>query len=174
MTPRSKQIIGGTVLGAAIVATAGVAVAVSTSGRSTGPDYTYGTDNPFAGASAAVHMVATGAGGSRVTLHVKGVDAIAGRTFGAHVHVNPCGEFDPLLAGGHYQHQTTAAGEPVEPVEIWLDVTIDTDGNGVAHSKRPWAVDESTPRSVILHANPTTPKTGVAGPRLACINLDGD
>jgi Cu-Zn family superoxide dismutase len=172
MTPRSKQIIGGAVLGAAIVASAGAAVAVSTSGRSTGPDYTYGTDNPFAGASAAVHMVATGAGGSNVTLHVKGVDAIAGRTFGAHVHVNPCGAAG-TDAGGHYLHEAPAAGEPLEPEEIWLDVTIDEDGNGHALAKRPWTVDESTPRSVILHALATAPNGG-AGARLACIDLDGD
>jgi superoxide dismutase, Cu-Zn family len=120
-----------------------------------------------------VHVVATGAGGSRVTLHVKDVAADPGRTFGAHVHVNPCGAAG-TDAGGHYQHQPTAAGPTLESEEVWLDVTIDEDGNGVALSKRPWTVDESTPRSVILHASPTTPMTGVAGARLACIDLDGD
>jgi superoxide dismutase, Cu-Zn family len=172
MTPRSKQIIGGAVLGATVLATAGVVAAVSTSGRSTGPDYVYGVDNPFADASAAVHVVATGAGMGLTTLHVRGVDATTGRTFGAHVHAKACGALGSD-AGGHYLHAAPAPGSPLEPEEVWLDVTIDEDGNGVAHAKRPWTVDETTPRSVILHANPTAPD-GTAGARLACIDLDGD
>jgi Cu/Zn superoxide dismutase len=145
-------------------------VALAASAWSTGPDHTYGTANPFAGARASVHVVANGSGGSTVSLQVKGVDADAGRTFGAHVHRAPCGQ-DPLAAGGHYQH-AGAVGD-LEDRELWLDVTVNGGGNGTSVAHRPWAVDQSTLRSVVIHALPTNAADGTAGARLACIDLDG-
>ena len=61
----------------------------------------------------------------------------------------------------------------LEEKEVWLDVTINAAGNGTTHTTRPWSVDQSTPRSVIIHAQPTA-VDGTAGARLACIDLDGD
>ena len=110
-------------------------------------------------------------GSSFVTLHVRGVEAPAGTTFGAHVHQSPCG---PVAtdAGPHYQHAGLSSDVPLELREVWLDVTVNAAGNGHSAATRTWQVDGSTPRSVILHALPTAPD-GTAGPRLACIDLDG-
>ena len=168
MSSRIKTVIAATAIATAVIGVAGVAVAGGW-GRSSGPDYTYGTSNPFADAHAVVHVVETGQGKSHITLRVSGVDAPAGQTFGAHVHQFPCGS-DPDAAGPHYQH--AGATRKLEEREVWLDVTINKRGNGITHATRPWSVDQSLPRSVIIHADPTA-ENGTAGARLACIDLDG-
>lgn len=160
---------GGLVLAAGLLG-GGMALAAGGSSRSAGPDFTYGAANPFADATAAVHVIRTGAEGTQVTLHVTGVNAPRGTTFGAHVHKHSCGS-DPLTAEGHYQH--SQAGANLVDREVWLDFTVNATGNGHAEARRPWLVDESQQRSVIIHAIPTRPSDGFAGPRLACIDLDG-
>lgn len=152
-----------------VLGAGGAALAAGSSARSTGPDYAYGAENPFADARAAVHVVHTGAGGTHVTLNVWDVDAPAGQRFGAHVHQSPCGA-SGSAAGGHYQH--AGATGSLEAREVWLDVTIDGAGNGRSMATRPWSLDDGAPRSVIVHALPTD-GTGAAGARLACIDLDG-
>jgi Cu-Zn family superoxide dismutase len=86
------------------------------------------------------------------------------------VHQRPCGPLGSD-AGGHYQH--AGATGSLEDREVWLDVTVNAGGNGHSVAIRPWSLDESTPRSVIVHALPTAPDTGAAGARLACIDFDG-
>ncbi len=170
MKLKNRKIVGAAMLVGAVAVPAGVAAAAATSSRSSGPDQTYGVANPFADAAATVHVVANAAGGSTVTLHVDGVVATKNQTFGAHVHTAPCGS-DPLASGGHYQHSTDPA-VPLEQREVWLDVKVNGGGNGQSVAHRPWAVDQSTLRSVVIHAQPTA-STGAAGARLACIDLDG-
>lgn len=148
---------------------AGVAFAAGGSARSLGPEYASGAGNPFADASAVVHVVHTGNGRTHVTLHVSGVDAQPGRVFGAHVHQLPCGT-SGAEAGPHYAHEGAIGS--LEQREVWLDVAIGAAGAGHAEAKRPWPLDESSPRSVIIHADPTN-EVGAAGARLACIDLDG-
>ena len=148
---------------------AGVAFAAGGSARSSGPEYAGGVGNPFAAASAVVHVVRTGNDRTHVTLHVSGVDAEPGRTFGAHVHQFPCGT-SASQAGPHYAHE--GATGSLEQREVWLDFAINAAGAGHAEATRPWALDESSPRSVIIHADPTN-ETGGAGARLACIGLHG-
>lgn len=163
-----KRVVAAVALGLGSLG-AGVAFAAGGSARSSGPDYTYGRDNPFAAAKASVHVVHTGNGQTHVTLHITGVAAQAGRTFGAHVHQNPCGPMG-AAAGGHYQdHAVTPV---LEDREVWLDFTVNPVGIGHAEAVRPWSLDEHSPRSVIIHADPTAP-SGAAGSRLACIDLDG-
>ena len=162
----TKRTVAAAIVVAGLAGTAGIAL--GSSSRSTGPEYTYGTTGEFAGATADVHVVTTGDGGSMITLHIHGAQADAGRTFGAHVHQSPCGT-DGGAAGGHYQH---APSGDLEAREVWLDFTVNRAGNGHAEARRPWAVDQSSPRSVIIHAAPTAPD-GTAGARLACIDLDG-
>jgi superoxide dismutase, Cu-Zn family len=154
------------------LATVGVGVAAASGGasRSGGPDYVYGA-NPFADATASVLVVATGNGKTHVTLHLRGVDAPAGQRFGAHVHEHACGSLGSD-AGAHYQ-QAGVTGT-LEAREIWLDFTVNRAGNAHAEAVRPWSLDQSAPRSVIVHALPTAPDTGAAGARLACIDLDGE
>lgn len=149
----------------------GAAFASGGSARSSRPDFAYGSANPFATAHAAVHVAKTGNGETRTTLHVRGVDAPEGQRFGAHVHQDSCGE-DGIDAGGHYQH--AGATGSLEAIEVWLDFTVDEGGNGHSSATRPWLLDETSPRSVITHAMPTAPASGLAGARLACIGLDGE
>lgn len=147
----------------------GVALAGGGSARSSGPDRLYANSQAFAHATARVHVVHTGNEGTHVTLHIVGVDAPAGQTFGAHVHQSRCGATG-AAAGPHYHGSTVG---PLEDREIWLDFTVNADGIGHAEASRPWSLDETTQHSVIIHALPTNPLTGLAGARLACIDLDG-
>lgn len=164
----SRKTVAAAIVVAGCIGSSGVALAVGSSSRSAGPDHVYGSSGELADATADVHVVMTGEGGSMITLHLRGVEAEAGRTFGAHVHQTPCGE-NPLASGGHYQHAATG---DLEAREVWLDVTVNEAGNGHAEARRPWSVDQSAPRSVVIHAAPTAPN-GTAGARLACIDLDG-
>lgn len=171
MTSAITRRTGAVAFSALAVLGAAGAVWAGSNGRSVGPDEVYGAPNPLAGARAAVHVAATGKGTSHVTLHVWDVDGARGRTFGAHVHEAPCGEL-PGSSGGHYQH--AGAVGTLEQREVWLDVTINAAGHGRAKATRPWVIDQSAPRSVVIHELPTVAATGAAGPRLACIDLDGD
>ena len=166
-----RTLVAASAVTVALLAAMGAALAAGGSARSSGPDFAYGAANPFAAASAAVHVVKTGNGETTVTLHVHGADAPVGQRFGAHVHQSPCGS-DGLDAGGHYQH--AGATGPLEAMEVWLDFTVNKGGNGHSTATRPWLLDETSPRSVIIHAMPTVPDTGLAGARLACIDLDGE
>lgn len=162
----TKRAVAAAIVAGVLFGTVGIAL--GSSSRSTGPDHTYGSTGEFDDATAEVHVVTTGDGGSMITLHVRDADAEAGRTFGAHVHQLPCGT-EGSAAGGHYAHPSTG---DLEGREVWLDVTVNRAGNGHAEARRPWAVDQSSPRSVVIHASPTA-ADGNAGPRLACIDLDG-
>lgn len=129
-----------------------------------GPDVVH--DQRYAEAETQVHAWAKD-GQSRVRLMVTGLPA--GRTFGAHVHTGHCGS-DPLASGGHYQHP----GDPTSPLEhreVWLDVTTDAEGRGVAHRTVDWVFAPGTAGSVVIHEAPTNPVTGAAGPRLVCTDV---
>jgi Cu-Zn family superoxide dismutase len=106
-------------------------------------------------------------GRTEVRLMVSGLPA--DRTFGAHVHTAPCGT-DPLASGGHYQHSTDGS-VPLAQRELWLDVTTDARGRGTATTTVPWSFEPGTAGSVVVHADPTNPVTGAAGPRLTCTSV---
>ncbi|MFP5254575.1 MAG: superoxide dismutase family protein [Acidimicrobiia bacterium] len=169
-TPRTILGVAAVTGTLAVAGLTGPALAGGSATRSTGPDVQH-VAGAFDDADAAVQVVRTGTGGTRVSLHVWGVDAPAGTTFGAHVHNLPCGS-DPLASGGHYAHPAPAPS--LEARELWLDITVNEAGNGQRGAVRSWTVDESSPRSVVIHAQPTNPVTGAAGARLACIDLDGE
>ena len=133
------------------------------------------------GASARVHAVYNAAGDTFVTLHVQGMKP--GHTYGAHAHTGQCG-LDGGAAGPHFQQVPPAAGSsPTSSVyanphnEIWLDVTTNSAGNGSTSAQVPWQFSpERAPKSVIIHADPTSAGTpaggaGVAGTRLACVDV---
>lgn len=70
------------------------------------------TASAFDGASAKVTPV-TRPDATTTVLRVHGVDpAVAGRTFGVHLHEGSCLAGNGGLAGGHYNH-TKALGQPV-------------------------------------------------------------
>ncbi|WP_326643422.1 superoxide dismutase family protein [Streptosporangium sp. NBC_01755] len=96
---------------------------------------------------------------------------LPGRTYGVHLHVNPCG-LKPEDAGPHYQHTHTHASAKNE---VWLDFTTDARGEARATATRDWAfVAGRLPRSLVIHAEPTRTvgtEAGSAGPRVACVTL---
>jgi len=104
---------------------------------------------------------------THVRLMVDGLPA--GRTFGAHVHTSSCGP-DPLASGPHYQHSTDPS-IPLSDREIWLDVTAGEDGHATAERTVDWVIPAGAAGSVVIHANPTNPTTGLAGARLLCTDV---
>jgi len=113
--------------------------------------------------------VESGAVLATATVTVKGM--LPGRTYGAHLHVNPCG-FAPEDAGPHYQHSHTHASAENE---VWLDFTTDSWGAATGTATQDWAlVPGRLPRSLVIHAEPTRsagPEAGAAGLRVACVTL---
>ncbi|QQQ73607.1 superoxide dismutase family protein [Saccharothrix sp. 6-C] len=103
------------------------------------------------------------------------------RGYAAHAHTDPCGR-DGTDAGPHYQHEVDPAATPERPSvdpayanphnEIWLELTTDGQGNGVAVTTVPFVFDDRVPSSIVLHEQPTTEtghgRAGSAGARLAC------
>jgi len=137
-----------------------------------------------AGATATLHAVEAGRGESArtiVTLHVKGLQP--NREYGAHAHYLPCGSTG-AAAGAHYQYEPDPAAlgslttPSVNPAyanpenEIWLDLTTNAAGNGVARAIVDWHLPDTHQRasSVIIHTQHTD-HTGAAGTRLACISV---
>ena len=106
-------------------------------------------------------------GSTTVRLMVNGL--AAGATYGAHVHTKPCGAL-ATDSGGHYQHSTDPA-VPLAQREVWLDITPDAQGMAVSSTTVPWEFAPGTAGSVVIHALPTNPTTGVAGARLACTTV---
>lgn len=134
------------------------------------------------GATAKVSAVYTPAGDSRITLRVEGL--LPNREYGAHAHVAPCSPTDPLASGGHYQLvQNPDPANPTDPTyanpqnEVWLDLTTDAHGRGVARATLPWQFHpDRRPASVVLHQThthhgPPSGGAGTAGPRLACLTV---
>ncbi|WP_457253571.1 hypothetical protein [Pedococcus sp. P5_B7] len=132
-------------------------------------DFAPTASGPFDGASAKLTLVGTDA--TQAVFVVHGVDpAVAGRTFGAHLHRGPCVAGNGGAALGHYNHSATTPATVNDQTEIWLDVTINDGGNGQSMARVDWA-PAAGPRSVVIHANPTA-ADGTAGARLACLPVE--
>ncbi|MEU4423868.1 superoxide dismutase family protein [Actinoplanes sp. NPDC024001] len=143
------------------------------------PAVTYDTAVVPQGATAKLTVQNTGSA-MRVRLQATGL--VPGRTYGAHVHVNPCTD-KPAEAGPHYQHRIDPAADPQHPSvdpdyanprnEVWLDFTANSAGNGYAASVLRWQFSESRPAwSLVLHSERTHTKpgeAGMAGARVACL-----
>ncbi|KAB8170822.1 superoxide dismutase family protein [Streptomyces sp. 3MP-14] len=136
---------------------------------------TYDEELVPAGADIAV-LQWLGEGRTRVELRVEGVNP--GHTYGAHVHTNPCGDA-PEDSGPHYQNRPGEGAEAANPAnpenEVWLDLTADGQGAGVATARQNWLFREGEAGSVVIHERATshghhgTP--GDAGARVACFTV---
>jgi Cu-Zn family superoxide dismutase len=154
------------------------ALAGADHGRGDGPLFSYSSEIPQ-DATAMVTAVYDSAGRSTITLHVKGLEPDT--EYGAHAHVNGCG-LTGAAAGPHFQHEVDPVVPSVDPAyanpqnEIWLDLTTNAAGNGVAKAVVPWQFTaDRRPHSVIIHALPTSSapgSAGTAGTRLACLDVD--
>jgi superoxide dismutase, Cu-Zn family len=131
------------------------------------------------GATATV-TIAQGPANAEVRLAVSGL--LPSRSYGAHLHVNPCGP-SGADAGPHYQHQHDPAASPSKPSvnpsyanprnEVWLDFTTGRDGKASVTAVQPWTFTV-IPRSLVIHAvhTRTMPgESGDAGTRVACLTL---
>ena len=91
-------------------------------------------DTALAPAGASVNATAeSGAVLATSTVTVAGL--LPNRTYGVHLHVNPCG-LKPEDAGPHYQHAHTHASADNE---VWLDLTTDASGYATATATQDWA-----------------------------------
>ncbi|GAA4113785.1 hypothetical protein GCM10022415_09300 [Knoellia locipacati] len=166
-----RTAVGATAI---VLLTATPALALGPFLRTSGPlsDFVLGTPGPFDGASARVQIVES-AKGSHALLTVKGIDpSVSGQTFGAHLHDGPCIAGDGAAAGPHYNshvHGQTPVAGVSDRTEVWLDFTV-ADGAGTGTASVPF-VPQPGNRSVVIHALPTNPQTGGAGPRLACLTV---
>lgn len=144
----------------------------------TGPAITYDEKLVPAGARGAVQS-RSGEGTTTVMLAVRGLER--NRVYGAHVHMQPCGEL-PDDAGPHFQYSADPLQPSVDPTfanpqnEIWLDLTTDETGAGSTESTVAWTFpDDRRPKSVVVHADQTSSEpgeAGAAGGRVACISVD--
>jgi len=124
--------------------------------------------NPAAGAQGAVLVVSGPAHRTLVLLLVKGLPA--GRSFGAHVHRDPCSS---AFGGPHYQApdpSTPTAANADERHEVWLDFTANPGGNSRSLAVVPFEILPGA-RSVVIHQADHTMTGGTAGQRLACLDI---
>jgi Cu/Zn superoxide dismutase len=124
--------------------------------------------NATDGAKGQLYAVAPGNQRSYFVFVLTGLDpSAAGTTYGAHVHVGPCVAGNGAAALGHYN--TGTGGSPSPQNEVWLDFTVLPGGIGVSRAIVPFEISPGKARSVVIHANPTEPGTGIAGGRIACL-----
>lgn len=153
-------------------ATAGDAALATSSGSwnvYTNP-YGDGGVNSASGVGGSAVAVRT-ATGMTVTLSVTGLSA--NRTYGSHIHKLSCSE---MMAGGHYQHNAAPADASTDPAyanpsnEVWLDFTTNASGAATATATVNFVPRTGEAKAVIIHDHGTM-DGGVAGPKLACINI---
>jgi superoxide dismutase, Cu-Zn family len=146
--------------------------------RGAGTAITYDEQLVPAGARGAVRS-RSGQGTTTVMLAVRGVQP--NRTYGAHIHTQPCGEL-PDDAGPHFQYSPDPVQPSVDPTfansqnEMWLDIATDETGAGSTETTVTWTFpDDRRPKSVVVHADGTASEpgqAGTAGGRVACISVD--
>lgn len=168
-----------------VALTAGLAACgsdVEASGTFEVPDeandaYTYDRAAVPVGAEMKVTSTATDDGGTVVEMAVAGFPP--NRGYGAHAHVNPCGEQGDA-AGPHFQNEQDPVKPSVDPAyanpenEIWLDFMTDAEGTATPTSQVPFDFAERAPASVVLHENVTATgpgEAGEAGARVACLTV---
>ena len=137
--------------------------------------YTYDTTLVPAGARIAA-VSTSGRHRTTTVLAVRGL--LPDRTYGAHIHVSPCGAA-PTAAGPHYQQVPDPVQPSVDPAyanpenEIWLDFKTDQTGAAAMTSVNRWQY-RTAPGAVVIHADATQTepgKAGMAGARVACLTL---
>lgn len=146
--------------------------------RAEGPLVSYSADIP-SGAKARVQAVYNASGKTIVTLHVRGLRP--NTQYGAHAHQAACGTTGGA-AGAHFQNLMDPVSPSINPAyanprnEIWLDLTTDESGHGVAQTQVPWQFHpDRRAHSVIIHVEHThtgSADSGFAGTRLACLTVD--
>ena len=168
-----RRAAGAAVAALALLAAAGAAGAAATKTQSSGwaTDLAPSTAGPLDDAHVHVKVTPEPDGSTTVWLHIVGVDhAVAGTTFGAHLHTGTCVEGNGAAAGPHFNH---TGGSVISPAtEVWLDFTVGAGGEATSEANVPFTVPEGGAHAVVIHALPTNPTTGAAGARIACLPVD--
>lgn len=168
MLRRTAVTLATTGAATALLATPALACPLPHAITASGPTNVY--DAAYSRVKTTVHVV-TYKKKTVVTLSVSGLPKAAeGKSFGAHVHQKGCGPA-PADAGPHYQNPGAPPGTPVHDKEIWLDFKAGPDGKGYTLTVARWLIAKGDAGSIIIHANPTNPDTGDAGPRLLCTSV---
>lgn len=138
---------------------------------------TYDEDQVPAGAEARVVSLPLPGGHTKVIAFLSGLEP--GRSYGAHVHTQPCGPTG-ADAGPHFQQVEAPEGVSGDPAyanpdnEVWLDFRTGPAGNAVTTASGDWQLHERKAESVVIHESTTKLAPGVAGEagsRLACLNV---
>ena len=133
-------------------------------------DYAPAAAGPFDGATGTATLVHH-ADGATVVLGLNGVDpAVAGRTFGAHLHVGPCVTGLGAAAGPHHNHSAVVPPVVDDTSEVWLDFTVTGGGTARSVAHVDW-FPEAGQRSIVVHELATA-VDGTAGARLACLPVE--
>jgi Cu-Zn family superoxide dismutase len=170
MRPTVRAALPLAAAGAALVTLAAPALAqpMPDEMKVEGPTNVY--DQAYKDVKTEITVVRTGDTTS-VILDATGFPAeAAGKTFGVHVHKNPCGPKGED-AGPHYQNPDAAPDAPMHDKEIWLDIMVGKDGHGRHGTAVPWRVAEKAAGSVVIHALPTNHDDGSAGARNVCTTV---
>jgi hypothetical protein len=165
----------GLAAGATVLATTALVAAPAVAGaslifRDGLRDLAPAAAGPFDGASATATLVHH-SGASTVVLGLKGVDrAVAGTTYGAHLHVGPCVTGAGAAAGPHLNHSGAVPPVVDDTTEVWLDFTVTGGGTARSVAHVDW-FPEAGQRSIVVHERPTA-ADGTAGARLACLPVE--
>lgn len=141
--------------------------------RASGPTYVYAPParEDLNDVKTWVKAVSTSSGETIVTFDVTGIpESYRGRTFGTHVHVNPCGT-SPADVGPHYANPKADPSDPLRKREIWLDFTVTKAGTGHSETVHPYLIAAGAANSVVIHERPTNKATGDAGDRWVCTTV---
>jgi Cu/Zn superoxide dismutase len=169
-TGRAGIAVTATALAVTVAAVAPAVAGAALNFKADLRDFAPAASGPFDAARAKLTL-ASPADSTQAVFVVHGVDrSVAGQTFGAHLHNGPCVAGNGAAALGHYNHSSTVPATVNDQTEIWLDITVDDEGNAQSSARVDWAPSAGA-RSVVVHANPTAPD-GTAGARLACLPVE--
>ncbi|MGK5531365.1 superoxide dismutase family protein [Streptomyces sp. URMC 129] len=181
-----KAMVTGAAAMAAVLATAGTAVAAD--GPGVGLLLASGQFEPVPAAAdevpeavtydeelvpeGAVILVTESVVAGTTTIKVLVSGLVPGHTYGTHIHTDPCGA-DPAASGGHYQD---VPGVATPENEVWLDLTADESGVGAAVAHQDWVFREGGANAIVLHEHATShghdgEEPGTAGDRAACFTV---
>jgi hypothetical protein len=136
-------------------------------------DLSTATPDVFDGAKATAMMLSVG-DASYFRVQISGIDKAATANsdgYGAHLHIGPCMEGDQGPVGVHYNISTSVPPLVSSKTEVWLDFTVNSDGYART-TRNVQFVPEKGNRAIVIHQDPTNPKDGKAGSKLACLPLE--
>ena len=108
---------------------------------------------------------------SLMILNVNGMpESARGRVLGAHAHTKPCAD-DATASGPHHANPAGDPSKSLAAREVWLDISIDSQGRGTSIALFDWRIRKGDAGSVVIHAQPTNATTGAAGSRLMCTTI---